>query len=118
MDSIIRKIAIFAIMFYATCHHPWNFAKMKVAWEEYQKNDVYRMRIRALGLEYAIWAFLKDHVSMGYLYSLSCEKDPKIKWRVRLMPWSVPLPAILQAAANQGFFDQPQPSSLATKPRF
>ncbi|PIR70212.1 MAG: hypothetical protein COU46_02610 [Candidatus Niyogibacteria bacterium CG10_big_fil_rev_8_21_14_0_10_42_19] len=103
---LVHKIACSLIYFYAACLSPWTLAKFKVAWEEYQQDQVYRHRIRALGLGYAIDAFVKDGTSREYLYSRRVNKDPLTRLQVIFIPWSIPLPAILQTVANQGYFNK------------
>lgn len=81
---------------------PWDKARFYAAWTEYQRGDVYRTRLVIMGFRYAFDLFLGSKVTRDYLLQERLKREPELKWRIRLLPWSIPKPDILDTALASG----------------
>lgn len=105
----IRRIAHFIVrvlmkVYVENVAAPWLEARFFTAWEEYQKGTVYRERLTQVGFQFAFNTFFYDGWEQKYHLKNSLAKNPGLKWKIRLLPFTVPMPDMLEIAANSGFF--------------
>ncbi len=85
---------------------PWTIARFYSAWEEYQRSVVYRERLVNFGFETAFEFFFKNKWEWGYHLKNRLVKEPDLAYRIRWMPWTIEVPAVLETASRSGFFSQ------------
>lgn len=75
-------------------------AELYAAWEEYQRDEMYRIRVTVLGFRYAAESFAYDPAMKMIFLNRRFKKDPWLKWRILFCPRSIPRPDILDTAAR------------------
>ena len=114
MLSKVRGILVLAFYKSATLFYktyvtvfagPWIVARFCAAWEEYQKDFAYRERLTNFGFTCAFERFFNSGFEQNYCLKMRFAKEPWLKWRIRLAPWSFEIPAVLETASRSGIFD-------------
>lgn len=87
---------------------PWWLARFNVAWIEYQRGPVYRERLVNFGLTQAIDWFFKSKFEQKYCLKIRLVKEPRLRWRILFLPFTINIPKDLIIAAKQGCFNNPE----------
>lgn len=110
LRSLLVNWRGYAFMFfgkiYVVLRSPWIIARFYSAWEEYQKSVVYRERLFNLGFEYAFEFFFKNRWEWDYHLKNRLVKEPELAVRIRWMPWTIEVPALLETTSASGFFNR------------
>ncbi|OHA07030.1 MAG: hypothetical protein A3B29_01215 [Candidatus Sungbacteria bacterium RIFCSPLOWO2_01_FULL_51_34] len=102
----LRSMCLSFINVYVFFAAPWMRAQFYAAWPRYQQDSVYRQRLTIMGFTYAFDAFLACKASREYVLRLRLADEPALKWRLRFLPWSIPIPDIFETVVRSGMFGE------------
>lgn len=104
-NKLRGRLLEFCLWCWVRLIRPWILARFYASWDEYQKNGHYRARL-AVGFSYAFDMFFQNKAEQDYMLKRRLEREPRLRWRIVLFPWSVSMPVVLETAASSGIFSQ------------